>query len=93
MTDVWTRVFNSEARNYDDTRAWLLRPGVERAEFARQLIASVAEAAGWAAANGCDLDDADDRARLLACVSAVEMSLMPLRIGLAEAMTREVQGE
>ena len=33
----------------------------------------------------------DDRARLSACLAAVEACLVPLRVGLFEAMTREAK--
>lgn len=92
MTDqVWDRMSAVQDRGFDSPEPWLQRPDVPPAEFARQLLRSVAEVAGWTAVNGCDLDDPDDRARLSACLAAVEACLVPLRVGLFEAMTREAK--
>jgi hypothetical protein len=91
MDQVWDRVLAIQDRGFDGPEPWLQRPGVPPGEFPRQLLRSIAEVAGWAARCGCDLDDADDRARLSACLAAVEGCLVPLRVGLFEAMTREAK--
>ena len=64
---------------------------VPPAEFARQLLTSIGEVAAWAAADGWDLDDADHRARLSACLASMDGCLMTLRDGIAEAMAREAK--
>lgn len=93
MMDVWGKVFTSEARNFDEPARWLLQPTVGRADFTGGLLRAVAEMAAWAAQVASDLDDPDERARLTAIVAAMEQLLGVLRVGAAEAATREVQGE
>lgn len=91
MRDVWERLSSVE-RGFDDVQLRLARPDMSSGpEFTCQLLRAIAETASWAAALGCDLDDADDRARMVACLASVEGCLAVLRTGLVEAMAREAK--
>ena len=91
--NIWTKVFVSDVRGFDAPGRWLMQPSAGRAEFTSALWRTVAELAAWAADVASDPDDPAARARMTEFLTATEQVLGILRLGAAEAITREVQGE
>lgn len=90
--NVWDRLSSVE-RGFDDAQLRLARPDISSGpEFTAALLRALSELSGWAATVASDLDDPDERGRLMECLAAIEQLLSILRMGVAEATTREAQG-
>lgn len=89
MANIWEQVLAVE-RGFDDAQLRLARPGISSGpEFTCGLLRALSEVSAWAAMSSVDLDDPEDCGRLTEALAAMDQLLAVLRVGLAEATTKE----